>query len=230
MVRKKRVTSGSVTVSGPPSASCCFENRRHRAGRAQHIAETHGNGARGAAAVERLAIDFAEPLGRAHHAGRINRLVGRDEDQIGPNGVRGFGDVLQAADIGEHAFARERLDHRHLLQRGGVEDDFRPLFREPAAHRCTRRGCRRARARASRQFEADLVEIVLGAIEQRQARRRKRRDAAREFAADRTAAARDQHALAGDHGADAREIDLAKRAADQIVEPQTAQRCRRSST
>ena len=60
-VMKKRVTSGWVTVSGPPAASWRGEQRHHRAGRAQHIAEPHrdeaGAGAAAAAALRLLQVE-----------------------------------------------------------------------------------------------------------------------------------------------------------------------------
>ena len=90
----------------PAGGELAGEQRHHRPGRAQHVAEAHRHkaGARpiaGPAArlveVERLAEAFGEALGGAHHARRVDRLVGRDHhDQRGAEGARRLGDVAAA--------------------------------------------------------------------------------------------------------------------------------------
>ena len=120
-VMKNRLTSGWVTVSGPPAASWrvnsgttepvepstlpnrTVTNRVPASPRAARLVE-----------IERLAEALGEPLGGAHHAGRVDRLVGRDHHhQRRAEGARRLGDVAAADDVGQHALDRVGLDHRH---------------------------------------------------------------------------------------------------------------------
>ena len=57
------------------------EARDHAAGAAEHVAEAHEHELR-AAVLQALAHDLRQPLGRAHHVGRVDRLVGRHEHEL----------------------------------------------------------------------------------------------------------------------------------------------------
>ena len=55
--------------------------RDHAAGAAEHVAEAHEHELR-AAALQALADDLGQALGRAHHVGRVDGLVGRHEHEL----------------------------------------------------------------------------------------------------------------------------------------------------
>ena len=74
--------SGCVTVTGPPRGDLLAEARHHAAGRAEHVAEAHDHELRAAARLQRLAQHLGQALGGAHHVGRVDRLVGRDQDEL----------------------------------------------------------------------------------------------------------------------------------------------------
>ena len=69
----------------PAAFELAAEQRHDRAGAAQHVAEAHGDAAhagarrRAASPIQGLAVHLGQALGRAHDAGRVHRLVGRDE-------------------------------------------------------------------------------------------------------------------------------------------------------
>ena len=122
---------------GAAAGELAREQRDDRPGRAEHIAEPHGDIA-GALAisrpaprlveVERLAEAFGEPLGGAHDTRRVDRFIGRDhDDECCTRGSRGFGDIATADDVGQHPLERVGLDHRQVLEGRRVKHDLRPL-------------------------------------------------------------------------------------------------------
>ena len=80
-VMKYRVTSGWVTVTGPPASICAANVVEHRAPAAEHVAEADAQevaAARGA----RLAVSRSVMrLRPAEHADRVGGLVGGDVDE-----------------------------------------------------------------------------------------------------------------------------------------------------
>ena len=93
---------------------------------AQYVPEANGavGGARGGVGQERL---LGQPLRRAHHAGRADRLVGRDLHEAGgAHGHRGIDDVEGAQHVGLRRLERMLLEHRHVLVGSGMEDDLGP--------------------------------------------------------------------------------------------------------
>ena len=118
-----------------------LEQRHHGAGAAQHVAEAHGDAAHAAAARPRAAMSsawqyisasrFDAPITR----GRVHRLVGGDQHhRQRAHAARRVGHVAGAGDIGQQPLQRVGLHHRHVLQRRGVEHQFRPPCLEHRAH------------------------------------------------------------------------------------------------
>ena len=115
----------------PAARDLLLEARDHAAGAAEHVAEAHQHELR-AAALQALADDLGEALGRAHHAGRIDRLVGRDQHELlDLRRHRGAREHPGAVRVVAHRLPGVGLLHqRHVLVRGGVEHDARALARE----------------------------------------------------------------------------------------------------
>ena len=118
----------------PAGGELALEQRHDRSGRAQHIAEAHrhitGSVAQRRAPprfveVKRLTETLGQTLGGAHHARRVDRLVGRDHhDERGSERPRRLGDIAAADDVGQHPFDRVGLDHRQVLQGRRMKDDL----------------------------------------------------------------------------------------------------------
>ena len=74
----------------------------------------------------RLDDQLGDRLRRAHHAGRIHRLVGGDQDEaLDAVLASACGEDPGADDVVLDRLARVRLHQRHVLVRGGVEDEVR---------------------------------------------------------------------------------------------------------
>ncbi len=168
-----------------------LKQRIHRAGGAQHITEAHGHETGEAALqVHGLAIGFGPALGGAHDIVRIDRLVGGDQHH-GRRAVAraGVGHMLHAQHIGLGAGDEVGLDQGHVLERGGVEHDVRPLCREQAldggavAHVGQHIAARQGRADFV-QLLADRVEVELAVFEQGQTRGAELGDLTAQFRAD----------------------------------------------
>jgi hypothetical protein len=110
----------------PARGDLLGERGEHRAPAAQHVAEPDRHV--GAVAVlgglgHQL---LADALGPAEHADRVGRLVGGDVDEgrraADPRGVE---HVLGAEHVGPPRLVREPLEHRQVLERGGVEHHLR---------------------------------------------------------------------------------------------------------
>ena len=98
--------------------------------RAQHVAEAHHDEARASRLLQRLAHHFGEPLARAHHVGRIDRLVGRDEARTSPRprAAAARADDMRAGDVVLHRLPGVLVFHqRHVLVGRGVKDDRRAV-------------------------------------------------------------------------------------------------------
>ena len=83
------------------------------------------------APLQRLADHLGQPLAGAHHAVGIHRLVGRDSTNFStPCAIAASRHDLRARDVVEHRLPRVLVLHqRHVLVRGGVEHDGRPVRR-----------------------------------------------------------------------------------------------------
>ena len=225
--------SGCVTVTGPPRAICSREARDHAAGAAEHVAEAHEHELR-PAALQTLADDLGKPLGRTHHVGRVDRLVGRHEHELlDLRADRRAREHPRAVGVVAHRLPRVGLLHqRHVLVRAGVEDDARPLAREHLVDQ--RRVLDVADDRCDRQLRErvgerhlDLVDRGLGDVEQHELRRTEARDLAAELGADRAAGAGDQHHAIAEPLGEPRAVEHDRIAPEQVVELDRADRRQR---
>ena len=112
------------------------EQRHHRAGRIQHVAETHGHEAGIGLRVEVLAVDFGHALAGAHHAGGVDRLVGGDQHETRhPDRTGCIGHRAGTQRVVAERGAQLALQHRHVLVRRGMEHHLRLRLRKHLAHR-----------------------------------------------------------------------------------------------
>ncbi len=120
----------------PSRLDLLVEQGDHGARGGEHVAESHHAEARlRAATMQALQHHLGEALGRAHHVGRIDRLVGRDEHEGLDLGlVRSLGRVPGRDHIVVNALDHVLLDDRHVLVRGRVIDRLDPVGLEDLAH------------------------------------------------------------------------------------------------
>ena len=129
-----------------------LEQRHHGAGAAQHVAEPHGDAAHALARRRaRAAISSAWQYISASRFDAPITLVGFTALSVeistiacAPDRARRVGDVAGAGGVGQQALQRVRLDHRHVLQRGGVEHQFGAAAPRTPRGCAPRRGCRRS--------------------------------------------------------------------------------------
>ncbi len=210
-----------------------FELRHHRAVRSQHIAEPHGNEPRlGTRArlkpcelrVARLAIHLAEPLGRAQHGHRLDRLVGRNHHHRGSAGFdRGVRDIDRAEHVGLDRLAPVPFEHRHLLERSGMKHDVGLELAEQADDAIAVANVGQpaidARRRAlGGQHRRHRIERRLGMLHDQQPAGAKRHDAIADLRADRAAAAGHHHRLASQEILEPLIVDLDARPQQQIFD------------
>ena len=186
------------------------EDRDHAARRAEHVAEAHGDEPRRRrrrGAPYDLDDPLAERLRLAHHRLRVDapcrsRRARSARRRTRPRPRRR---CCVAEHVVAHRLERVRLHQRHVLVRGGVEDDARAgSARRPGAsssrlpdvgeHRHAGAGSRarrraRARSRRARVSAWSTRTSRVGADA---------RDLAAELGADRAAGAGDEHGLAGE--------------------------------
>ena len=106
-----------------------IEQRHHRTGRGQHIAESHHAKPRLAAApMQSLQDDFREALGGTHHVGGVDRLVGgHQHERIHIGLVRGLGGVPGGDHIVVDPLDDILLDDRHVFVCSGVVHGLHPI-------------------------------------------------------------------------------------------------------
>ena len=136
-----------------------LEQRQHRAGRAEDVAEAHRHEpgvvvrrlgpvrrrfrrlrhpppGRAEAAVPAVAgigqhQQFGQPFRGPHDVGRPHRLVGGDQDEaLDPVADDRLDQQLAGEDIVVHRLPGVVLDQGHMLVGGGMEDDLRPVAAE----------------------------------------------------------------------------------------------------
>ena len=173
---------------------------------------------------EHLADDFGNALAGTHHAGRIHRLVGRDQHEtFGTVADCLLGDRERGERVIAERLAQLVLQQRHVFVGGGVEHALR--FRErkrvgaggtiaAIADQAAQQQLRILRV----QFLFDAVEVVLGQVQDRELGGAEACDLAAQFRTDRTAAAGDQHALAGEAAANRVPLQLHRIAAEQVLD------------
>jgi hypothetical protein len=158
-----------------------------RTGRAQDVAEAYGTESLAGSASGSLtgtALDdkLCPTLAGSHDVGRAHRLVGGNQDEgFDARVERGPGQGQGAEDVVARPFQDVRLDHRHVLVRGGVVDGGDPVLGQETRHQAGVTD----RAETGHQFAAedrlqqavDLVQRVLARVEQDQAAGLQRRSA-----------------------------------------------------
>ena len=128
-----------------------LEQRHHGAGAAQHVAEPHGDAAHALAGASRAEISSAWQYISASRLEAPITTVGFTALSVeistiacAPDRAGRVGDVAGAGGVGQQPFQRVVLDHRHVLQRGGVEHQFGPQCPRTPRGCAPRRGCRRS--------------------------------------------------------------------------------------
>ncbi len=102
------------------------EEGHHRPIGTQHVAKADGREL-GCLAVAALDHHLAQALGRPHHVGGVDRLVGGNQHKApGAVFLGCYGGVIGAEHIVVDGFRAVVLHQRHMLVRGGVEDHLGP--------------------------------------------------------------------------------------------------------
>ena len=204
-----------------------LKQRDQRPRGAEHVAEAHREEARIAAQIAgdqvlRLAVEFGHALGRAHHIGGVHRLVGRDLHKgAHPDIAGGIADIAGADHVGQHALAGVRLDQRHMLQRGGVEDHIGAMFLEDGlkmdavADAAQVQLARHLREVAGQQA-VDLIGVEFAILDQHDLGRVQRGQLAHQLAADGAAGPGDKHLLAAIGVAQQLQLDRFLRAGQHV--------------
>ena len=174
-----------------------------------------------------------DPLGHrlrgAHHGLRVDRLVGRDQDEaLDLRGGRGL-----RRDPGRDRVVADRLERvglhqRHVLVGGGVEDDARLEALHHLEHPVRLLAVGEHRLDVGEvalldHLAVDLEEVVLGVVEHHQQPRLDPGDLAAELGADRAAGAGDEDDAVAQVGADAVELAHDRVAAEHVLDPHLAQ-------
>ena len=179
------------------------EDGRDAAPAVEHVPEPDRQEADPAAAVHCCRHRLADPFARAHHARRVDRLVGGDVDEaLGAVFHRGAGHQVAALNVHADCLGRVELENWDVLVRGGVEYDLRPGLREdPADVRfagdVTEEWYHVEFRKGRAQVVLDVEEVGVVPFQQDQHRRVELGELAAELRADRAARARDHDALAG---------------------------------
>ena len=110
----------------------------------------------------------------AHHRPRVDRLVGRDQDEaLGAGDGRGLGDDAGRDRVVADRLERVRLHQRHVLVGGGVEDDvgleaLHHLEHPVALLAVGEHRLDPAEVPLGGQLAVDLEEVVLGVVDEDQ--------------------------------------------------------------
>lgn len=215
-----------ILVGDGHRASGCdllLEERNHTAVAPENVSETDRNKIRpGVLAVHHLNDHLAETLGRAHDVGRVDCLVGGDQDELA-HLVRGGGrrGLPGADDVVLDRLVRAVLHQRHMLVRCRVIDDVRPVL----AHHMVDAGCVAHGTDQRHEVELgvimlqlllDIICVIFIYVKYNQFTRMRLGDLAAELAADRSAAPCDEDGLARDSLKDLVVVDLDLGAAQQV--------------
>src|SRR5690606_17323197 len=192
------------------SASNLLAEKRNDGSRGlQHIAESnHAEASRRTALMQRLQDDLREALGRAHHIGRIDGFVRRNENESFDAALqRRLGRVHRAEDVVVDSFDDVLLHDRHVLVGGRVVDrlnpvDLQDLFHSALVMRITEQ---------SHQFDLellgrdqgpklalDVIQRKLRHLEEQNLRRTQPNDLTAKLGADGSARTGHHHDLAAD--------------------------------
>ena len=141
---------------------------------------------------------LGDPLGVAEHAGRVGGLVGGDVDEpLDAAEPGGLEHVQGAEDVGLDGLGGVLLEHRQVLERGGVEDHLGAAVGEdagdgPGVADVAEDDVVGVEQRPAVDRELDGVQRGLVAVEHHQLGRLEAVDLAAELGADGAAGAGDQ--------------------------------------
>ena len=108
------------------------EEGKHASPAAEHVAEAHRDHL-GLRARHRAREELHHPLGRPHHVGRVDRLVGGDDDHLLCVVFLGTPqECVGAKDVGRDRLLRVELLQRHMLVGRCMEDQLRLVGRQDA--------------------------------------------------------------------------------------------------
>ena len=232
-LRQRHEEAGDVGMGhghGAAARNLLPKAGNHASGAAEHIAESNQDELR-ARALEALADNLGEALGRAHHAGRIDGLVGGNQHE--------FLDLGRHRRAGEHPGAIGVVAHRlpgvgvlhqwHVLVRRGMKDDVGRLAVEDLFDQChmlhiAHHGGERQLRKHVGERDLDLVERRLGDIEQHQLAGTESGNLPAKLRADRTSGAGHQHDPVAKPFTEAPAVEHDGIPAEQIIEFHVADR------
>ena len=201
------------------------EDWDHAPGRVQDVAEPDGDEPSRDIGAVSVGLDdpLAHSLGLSHQALRARGLVGRNENE--PCGAVLDGDIghdLRRKGVVPDRFEGVRLEHRHVLVRGCVEDHGGLVALEDLAHLrpvaavAEHGGDGRKRALIE-QLPLEVEERPLGFLDEHKPCRSEARDLTAELRADRPAGAGDEHRLAGEVRGNRRDVDLDRLSSEDVL-------------
>ena len=203
-----------------------LEQRDHAAIAAEDIAKPHGGEFRQRIAdAEGLDHQLGDPFRRTHDIGRVDRLVGRDQDEMAhPVARRRLGDIVRAKDIVLDRFARAVLHQGNMLVRRCMEDDAWLVLGEDlveaiaVAHRADQDLELELVAIEALELVLQLVGVVLIDVKDNQAGRLETGDLAAKLGADRTTAPGDENGLATQVAGDRARVEDDLVAAQEVLD------------
>ncbi len=206
--------------------------RHHAAARSQHIAEAHRAAMRfGVLRGVRLQRQLGQPLARAHHIGRVHRLVGGDEHEALRAAGRGRACRAQRA---QHIGA-QRLDgvvvfhQRHMLVGRGVQHHGGavPLEQVEQPLGFAHIGGVIAHGQLGKARLELLLQRIDGdfrGVDAHQLPHAEARDLAAQLRADAAPRTRDQRHLPGEQAGEAAHVELHRGAPQQVGQLDLARR------
>ncbi len=168
---------------------------------------------------------LCDALGRPHHAGRIDRLVRRDEKHFfHAVASRQPRDVQRSSGVDAHRFPRVHLHQRDVLVRRGVKHQSRRVQPEYGVHRDGirhigyDRPVRDTDMFARKRFDQG-VDRLFPMSEQDEFLRRILRRLTGDFRTDRSTGARHEDGPSSDDAGDPLEVEAHGFASQQVFEP-----------
>src|SRR5581483_8144506 len=191
---------------------------------AEHVAEPD-HGEAGAAPPAEMPDDkLAGALGRAHHARRVDRLVGRDQDDAFGAVARGvLGHRPRAAEIVFDRFTHVELDQWHVLVRRRVKDNLRAVALENFAETHPVGGVAQQRnelalAATRAELVVDRIQGVLVTLEHQQKTGLERTELSAELRANRPAGTGHEDAASRDQAAQRARVEPGRPALQQVFQ------------
>lgn len=185
---------------GEAAGDLVEEKRENAAVRAQDIAEADDGPTGGAGFAEGEDGEFGEALGGSHEGVRRDGLVGGDEDEaVGVVVGGGLGEAVRAEGVVDEGGEGVPLHEGDVLEGGGVKDELGAVVVEEVVQQ----GAVGDAAEnggvwdCSGQVAVDLVEAVLGGVEEDEVGGICGGDGVGKGGADGAAGSGEQNALAG---------------------------------